>query len=191
MKRLWLTVGFLALAAPLCAQTLILPPTITKGTQGTTGFAVQELKDAGRTNISFTVDAATPASSETLVQFTLHKAGADTASQNTYTVTAGKTFRLQSIFVYYAMTSTTLSEIRVAFRENTGGTCAANSTLAIRLGAGAPVTTATSVAHEAATQATYSIPDGMEFPAADSLCLSAIATSTSSAVTITVNGYEY
>jgi hypothetical protein len=165
--------------------------TSAKGTQTTRAIGVQEFKDAGRTRVIFTADAVTPATSETLVTFVKNVGGTATTAQTTYTVTSGKTFRLQAIHVYYAMTSTTLSEVRVAFRENTGGACTAASALAVRLGAGVPATTATSVNHEAATQADFTIPDGLEFPAADSLCMSAVATSTSSGLTVTVVGYEY
>jgi hypothetical protein len=165
--------------------------TSTKGTQTTRAVGVQQFKDAGRSRVTFTADAVTPATSETLVTFVKDVAGTATTAQTTYSVTAGKTFRVQALHVYYALTSTTLSEVRVALRENTGGACTAASTLAVRLGAGVPATTATSVNHEAGTQADFTIPDGLEFPAADSLCLSAIATSASSAVTITLVGYEY
>lgn len=167
------------------------PPSLNKGIQGGVGFTTQDLKDAGRQRVLFTADAVAPATTETLVTFTKNVNGTATASQTTYSVTSGKTLRVQAIHVYYAVTSTTLSEIRVALRENTGGACTASSALAVRLGAGMPVTTATSVAHEAATQADFAIPDGLEFPASDSLCLSAVATSASSAMTITLVGYEY
>ncbi len=167
----------------------VVGTTLTKGTQGATGFSTQDLKDAGRTRISFTADAVTPAASETAVTFVKTVAGTATTAQTSYTVTSGKTFRLQSLHLYYAMTSTTLSEVRLAMRE--GASCGAASALVIRLGAGAPVTSATSVAHEAATQADFTIPDGFEFPATTVLCFSAIATSTSSALTFTAVGYEY
>lgn len=170
--------------APISVTTL---PSLTKGTQGATGLSAQELKDAGRNRIAFTADRVTPAASDTLVTFTKNVGGTATTAQTTYTVTSGKTFRVQAFTIGIATSTTTAFSIRVALRENTGGTCSATSAPVAMLESA----TLTAVLNEGANFAELPIPDGFEFPASDSLCISAIASSATGTLTVTVVGYEY
>ena len=84
-----------AQATPANLQATVTQQTITKGTQGSTGVTTQDLKDAGRTFITFTADAIVGVTTEALVSFTLNKAGTTTAAQTNYTITSGKTLRIQ------------------------------------------------------------------------------------------------
>lgn len=199
-KRLTLALVWLLAASPLLAQQnvsqpapvgIATAPTITKGTQGSTGLTTQDLKDAGRSRVLFTADAVAVATTEALVTFTKDVAGTGTASQTTYTVTSGKTLRVQSITVSLTDTSTTVARVRVRLRENTGGTCTASSTLAWTADFGPlPGTQAAGLALQGPFMA--SVPDGLEFPAADSICLSEVATTNATAVlSIAIIGYEY
>jgi hypothetical protein len=168
------------------SNVLVTPPTLTKGSQGSTGFAVQNLYDAGRARVSFTADRVTPAASDTLVTFVKNVSGTATTGQTTYTVSNGKTFRVTSIYVGIANTSTVSANVRVALRENTGGTCAASSAAVAMLQVAAG-----NIAANEGADGSLAIPDGWEFPAADSVCISAIAAATTDTLTITVMGYEY
>lgn len=191
MRKLILLLALL-IAAPASAQmntSSPLPvslPTLTKGTQGANGASVQDLKDAGRSRVTLTADRVTPAVSETLVTFVKDVAGTATAAQTTYSVTAGKTLRVQAVFVGLANTSTVSANVRVAIRENTGGACTAASTAAVMLQVAAGA-----VAANEGANGSLPIPDGLEFPAADSVCISAIAAAITDTLTVTVVGYEY
>jgi hypothetical protein len=162
------------------------PPTLTKGSQGSTGYSVQNLYDAGRSRVSFTADRVTPAASDTLVTFVKNVAGTATSAQTTYTVTNAKTFRVTSIYVGIANTSTVSANVRVALRENTGGTCTASSAAVAMLQVAAG-----NIAANEGADGSLAIPDGWEFPAADSVCISAIGVATTETLTVTVLGYEY
>jgi hypothetical protein len=170
-----------------CTTANCPQPTLTKGTQGATGYSVQELKDAGRTRITFTADRVTPAATDTLVTFVINNAGTATTAQTTRTVTAGKTFRVQSIYIGVAASTTTAVSVRFALRENTGGACTASSAAVAMLNAATPA----AVAAEGSSGAEQSFPDGLEFPAADSICISAIGSTATGTLTASVVGYEY
>lgn len=159
----------------------------TKGTQATNAIPTQDFKDSGRNRVSFTADRVTPAASDTLVTFTKNVGGTSTASQTTYTVTSGKTFRIQAVYFSVVTSTTTVISARLALRENTGGTCTASSApVAMMEAAGV-----TAVANEGVSGTNMAIPDGWEFPAADSICFSAIGSTSTGTMTITIMGYEY
>src|SRR5208282_5448187 len=77
----------------------VVGTTLTKGTQGAAGFSVQELKDAGRTYVSFTATAAAGVTAEALLSLSQNKQGTVTAGVTSYTVTSGKTLRVTAISV--------------------------------------------------------------------------------------------
>lgn len=169
------------------SNVIVTPPTLTKSTQGATGFSVQPLSDAGRSRIGFTADRVAPAATDTLVTFTKDVAGTATTAQTTYTVTTGKIFRIQAITIGVVASTTTAVAIRVAIRENTGGTCIATSTPAVMLYSATPA----AVAAEGSDGEALAIPDGLEFPAGDSICISAIASTATGTLTVSVIGFEY
>lgn len=197
MKRFVLAAFVLSLGTVVHAQvqpgaasgapvSLVTLPTLTKGTQGATGLAFQELKNAGRSRVIFTADRVAPAIAETLVTFVRNAAGTATAAQTTYTVTAGKVLHIQAIHVGIANTSAVSANVRVALRENIAGACTAASPVAVLLQVAAGA-----VAANEGANTSFSITDGLQFPAADSICISMIAAAITETATITVVGYEY
>src|SRR6185437_1561099 len=74
-----------------------VPPTLTKGTQGSTGFSVQDLKDAGRNPITLWVDVIAGITTEALATMNITKGLVAQSAATSYTVSAGKTFRIQSL----------------------------------------------------------------------------------------------
>lgn len=166
---------------------LVNGPTVTKGTQAAVGFTVQDLKDAGRTYIAITLDAAAGVTTEALVTMSINKAGTVTTGTS-YTVTSGKTLRLQSISVAVRATSTTaLTAARVRLRT-AASAIAASSPLLATLDCTPP----TAAALAGATgEAQLMWPDGLEIAATQQIGVSQIVSSTSSAVTVTLIGYEY
>lgn len=160
-------------------------PTITKGTQGSTGVSTQDLKDAGRNRVLITADRVTPATSETAITFTKDVGGTATTAQTSYTVTTGKTLRVQALVFTVQPTSTTAVEGRVMLRE--GASCGTSSTAAVAVDVGS----AAAVANTGVGPAFVTVPDGLEFPAATVLCLTGISTSASATFTVSLVGYEY
>jgi hypothetical protein len=132
-------------------------PTLTKGTQGSSGYSVQDLKDAGRTSIMVTATVASTATSETLITLTKSSGLAGTTTASSNTITSGKRFRIQGMF---------------ASARNTTGTTAGVATLRLRAAvagsttASSPLQLSTSVALPAAATSvnfpTIDIPDGFE-----------------------------
>lgn len=106
-------------------------PTLTKGTQGTKGFAVQNLHDSGRTSIVLyaTGAAVGSASTETAITLTKSSGTAATTSADSFVVTSGKTFRIQGVkFKTRANNSATTHTTLVRLRLNTAGAVGTTST---------------------------------------------------------------
>lgn len=106
-------------------------PTLTKGTQGTKGFAVQNLHDSGRTSIVLyaTGAAVGSASTETAITLTKSSGTAATTSADSFVVTSGKTFRIQGVkFKTRANNTATTHTTIVRLRLNTAGAVGTSST---------------------------------------------------------------
>lgn len=182
-------------AIPAGANTIgtTLGPAITKGTQGTTGYAVQDLKDAGRAPVTYYMAIPVLATAtDTLQSLTGTKANATVVATATpAVVTAGKTFRIQRMWATYIATATSGYAI-VRLRYNTAGVVAATSPILLHtaVGAGTPAT-ANSVGIEDST-----VPDGLEVPAGTGIGITvqgfAAATATAVGYVLCgVSGYEY
>jgi hypothetical protein len=163
----------------------ITPPTLTKGTQSSTGFSVQQLHDSGRTFITFTVDAAVGTTATTLATMSINKAGAVTSSTN-YTVTAGKTLRIQNFSLAVKQTNATMNNSRAYLNATASGTVATSSPVVDSLIVAAPVATTNAVGVVDANLA-----EGVELPAATNLGMSHIEVATTASVYISINAYEY
>jgi len=165
----------------------VVGPTLTKGTQGATGFSVQNLKDAGRTYVTFTSDAVAGVTSETLLTMTQNRQGS-TSSASTYTPTSGKTLRIQSITVGVQSGAGAGEWVRVKFRHNTAGATTTSSALVYTVACGTPQ-------NQAATggQVTAPIPDGLEIfgDGTQTIGFSHISSATTNVESITICGYEY
>lgn len=169
------------------------PPTLTKGTQGATGFSTQDLKDAGRTLWSYTADNVVPVlTTDTIVTATKLLGDTSTGSVTTYAVTSGKTLRVTGITITMVPSSTTVAQIRVRLRTNSGGACIASSALVGIWSVSSPPGT---IAASAGGVASLSVPfpDGLEFSGATrNVCLSMNALGAAAQlVDITTTGFEY
>lgn len=101
--------------------TAVTQSALTKGTQGANGVSTQDLKDAGRTAVVLSATAVTSVTSEAMFTLNIWKAGTVT-SATSYTVTAGKTFRLQAIQFgcRFATPSTTVTFANCRFNVRSG-----------------------------------------------------------------------
>jgi hypothetical protein len=178
-------------AAPVNVTTL---PTLTKGTQGSTGVTVQELHDAGRTMVTFTADNVVPIlTTDTIVTFSKLVADTVTASQTTYAVTSGKTLRITGIEFSMIPSSTTVGYLRVRLRQLASGACTVAAGHVVGVwGVSTPPGTIAANAGGALTQS-VSFPDGLEFSGATmNVCISMnVLGAAAQTVNITVHGYEY
>lgn len=167
----------------------VTPIVLLKGAQGSTGFSVQDLKDAGRTYITFTADAIAGVTSEALVSFEKNMQGTTTAAVTSYIVTNGKTFRIQSLTLAIQSGSALAEEwIRVKIRHNTAGATTIASALVYTASCG------TNIAATAAVDClSIAIPGGIEIygNGTQSIGVSHISSATSNVESITLCGYEY
>lgn len=155
-----------------------------KGTQATNAVGVQELKDAGRTLISFVFDNIAGITTEALGTMTINKGGTTTTG-TTYTVSTGKTLRIVSFALTVINPSTTAAASRARIRS--GASVTATSSIVAALAAGAPAAVAF-----AGGMADMAYPDGIEIAAGQQVGISHIESSTiASGVNVCVVGFEY
>lgn len=110
----------------------ITASTLSKGVQGTTGWSTQPLKDAGRTNIMWTIDnQAITAVAETLTTITESRDGSTTSTFTSKVITSGKKLRINSFFASIDAGGTTPAISRCSFkiRVNNSGTVTTASPL--------------------------------------------------------------
>jgi hypothetical protein len=121
------------------------PPTLTKGTQGSTGVSTQDLKDAGRSSIMVTASVASTATSETLISVNKSAGLAATGAASSNSITTGKRFRIQGIYASARNTTgTTAGVATIRLRAAVGGSTTASSPLQITTAVALPAA-ATSV----------------------------------------------
>ena len=178
---------------PANLQMTATPIVITKGTQSTTGFTTQDLKDAGRNQVHFyTIIPVLSTATDTLQILTGTKAGlAVIATATPAVVTTGKIFRVTRLAATYIATAVSGYGI-VRLRFNTAGVVTINSPIAATLlvGAGAPTTANSTASEEAA------LDEGWEFAAATGVGISvqgfaAVTPTAVGYVLVSVTGYEY
>jgi hypothetical protein len=170
-------------------------PAITKGTQAANGFTVQPLRDAGRNTIAMTAEFTFAQTAETLLTMTLSQNGGTTTTFTSRTITSGKKFRIQAMFMEVEAlgSGTTPQRAYLRLRVNTAGATTTSSPLQAILGVG--VTTAIVKATE---KGTLEFPEGLEFNG-DGTATFGLSLETPDWVTstatgrakITVIGYEY
>ena len=163
-------------------------PTLTRGTQGSTGFSTQDLKDAGRSSVMITAEAVAGAASEALVTMTWSAGGAATTTGTSYPVTSGKRLRLQCMTITFVSTATTANTTRIRLRENASGTAIITSPLqwSARVG----WATATFIANQSQTQQ-IDFPDGFEWPGGAGLAISHIEAAANGTIDLALVGFEY
>jgi hypothetical protein len=166
----------------------VLPPTLTKGTQGATGFSVQNLRDAGRTSVHLTAEAVAGATSEALITLTQSKGLAATSTGTNYTVTAGKTLRLTSLTVSWIATTTTANTARVRIRAAVSGAVTTSSPLqhSFRLA----WESATFIANEGKT-VEKAWPEGIDIPAGATIGVTHQEAVANGTLDVSLTGYEF
>lgn len=109
----------------------INPPALTKGTQGAIGLSVQNLLDAGRNVICWTVDRTAAASaSEGMVTVTASVNGAATTTYSSYTITSGKYLYIPNVnWSVYNSTGSVIQQNFLRIRVNTAGAAVVASPL--------------------------------------------------------------
>jgi hypothetical protein len=168
------------------SNVIVTPPTLTKGTQGATGFSTQDLKDAGRVIKTYGGFHFTPATTEGLVTLTPVSDGTAGSTGTTFAVTAGKRLRLQSMSVVSRASGTTAVGVQVSLRMTASGSVSASSPLVATIGAGL-IGTQVAVA---ASSNFITFPDGIELSGTMQFGISQIGIATAGA-SVTLIGYEY
>lgn len=158
--------------------------TVAKGTQAARALGVQDFKDSGRTIKVFSA-TFTAATTEALITLTPITNGTAGSTGTSFSVTAGKTFRIQSMFVTTRNAGAAIQGVVCNLRMTASGAVAANSPLVCTVGAGSLSATANNVGQGAAD-----VPDGLELSGTMQFGISQIGTATAGN-TITLIGYEY
>jgi hypothetical protein len=182
---------------------LIQPQALTKGTQGSNGFSVQDLKDSGRVGVFWTVSQFSPAAAtDALLTVTESRDGAATTTFTSKVITSGKRLRLQTCHLTYEISGTTVANLRpiyIRIRINTAGAATTSSPLVCTLGIvpAAVYSTAAILLGGGANQE-YTFPDGFEFlgDGTKQIGISSIApgwvtTTTLPLLTMALTGFEY
>lgn len=155
-----------------------------KGVQPAAALPTQDLKDSGRTYITLYVDRIAGATTEALVTMSINKGGVLT-SGTSYTVTAGKTFRIQAVNAEILNTTTVAN--RVSMRVRAAASVLVTSPIIAMAMAAASAALAASGATDP-----HAFPDGLEIPSGQQIGISQLATvTTAGIVSMTVVGYEY
>lgn len=170
-----------------------LSPAITGSGTVTVGFSAQATatgplqvrdgKDTGRTFLVWFCDAIATVTSEALISIAVNKAGSGLAAATTYTVTTGKTLRLQTLSASVAESSSTVQYVKVRVRSG------ASVTTSSQVCAGLFV--ASSGATNNAGYAEQCIPDGLEIAGGQQVGISMVSGTVNGLATITLIGYEY
>ncbi len=166
----------------------VAAPTITKGTQGATGFTTQDLKDAGRVMVSITASAVATATAEALISMIAYRDLVAGAAATTFAVTAGKRFRIQKIQVTCRATSTVNNSGIVRLRMLAGTVLVGSpvhDSIGVSAGQITPVVAGTAQSH------TIGYPDGLELSGTMQLGLTQLFTANTSTLDVHITGYEY
>lgn len=165
-----------------------MPAATAKGVQAATFGNMQQPKDSGRSKVLLTLTKTASITTEALLTMTIKKGDATTTAATTYTVTAGKTLRIQSIFLSATLTIAGVTAVAIRLREGAaaGGTVALASDIIAELEVSANIATI-----GISGQQTLIYPDGLELTGGQQLAVSELATTVDAAVTIVITGYEY
>lgn len=178
----------LALSQP-GASAPIIPPTITKGTQGTTGVTTQNLKDAGRAivNAATAIAGVTCVTVEALLSLNFSRDCAATAAGTSIAVTAGKRLRVLAIVVGIRSTGAAVLSGRISLRMNPAGAVAATSPII----AIASLSQKAAALAEAGSEICIPLPDGIEFSGTQQFGLTQVCSAITGVVYASIIGYEY
>ena len=182
-----------AAVVSLSPNSPIALPTITKGTQGSTGITTQDMHDAGRTSIVYyaTGVAAGTTTTETAITLTKSSGTSSTSSAASFVITSGKRFRITAIaFATRGNSTATVQTTTFSFRINTGGAVTTSSTpILLQMRSATPATAS------AWDRVLMPIPEGFEILGDGTIQfgITANATYTTNAPTwdVMIMGYEY
>lgn len=173
---------------------LVAGATLTKATQGATGFSVQDLKDAGRSARNILLDSfAVAAITETLNTMSYSTDNGTLTTGTSYTVTTAKRLRIQAVSVglHTIAGNTTAVTVIVRIRVNNAGAATVTSPVQMVI----PLA-GIAAANQNADTVVIAIPDGWEFVAGAGIgvtttCVGFVATTAAPKVDISIIGYEY
>jgi hypothetical protein len=174
--------------ANLIGSVNAVPPTLTKGTQGATGFSMQQLKDAGRVMFSaHTVIAgiAGVAAEATLTMIS-QRDGTEAATAVTNAVTAGKKLRLTHIIVGFVSTAAAVVSVRVALRMNPTGAMIVTSPIVFIV----PLPSGAALA-QAGNIWSVEVPEAIEFSGTQQFGLTHVGSVATYTLWASLIGYEY
>lgn len=170
------------------ANNVVTGPTLTKGTQASTGFSVQNLHDAGRTLFAAATAIAgvTAVNAEALMTLDVSRDGAAASSISTIPVTANKRLRLTGMMVGMISTAAAVLSARVSLRLNPSGAATAASPIVITV----PLSSAPATA-QMGNEVFVPFPEGIEFSGNNQIGVSHVANVTTGTLWVTLFGYEY
>ncbi|SRR6266568_950467 len=160
--------------------------TSVKGTQTSRFLGTQDAKDAGRVSKVLSAFKFTPAVTEAMVTLTPVVNGGAGTTGTSFAVTAGKTWRLQSLTVVIEDSTTTAVGVAVYLRIGAAGAAIVTSPV---IAAVAAALDGTQVARQA-TSNSVTFPDGIELSGAMQIGISQQGVATADATVVLV-GYEY
>jgi hypothetical protein len=167
----------------------VVGPALTKATQGSTGFSVQDLKDAGRVSFAAAtvVGGVTCVTTEALLTMVPVRDGTAAGTATTIAVTSGKRLRIQSITVGHRSSSAAVLSARFTVRINSNGAAAANGPILAILS----TTQQAAALAEAGDSQTLTFPDGLEISGTQQIGITQVCSATTGVVYVSIIGYEY
>jgi len=153
---------------------------VAKGTQANYAVGTQDLKDSGRISVNLSNAGVAATTTETLVTLTIAKSGLAATSASSYTVTSGKTLRIQMFGIMSSNTSPVAYVLNL--RGNTSGTVTTSSNLLAALGGIATSTYPSNL---------ITVTDGFEVAGGTSIGFGFSSSSTGTAIYLSIFGYEY
>lgn len=181
---------FLNASIPAGSNTIgtTLGPTLTKSTQGATGYTTQDLKDAGRViwSVASAIAGVTAVTAEALVTMIPQRDGTAVATATSHTVTAAKRLRITSMTAGLISTGAAVLSGRVSLRIGAAGAATATSPIVVTLAIPSGAALA-----QAGGEVNQSFPDGIEFSGAMQLGVSQVCSAATGTIWVSLTGYEY
>jgi hypothetical protein len=157
------------------------------------GDVIRNKVDVARTSVLLGADGVTPAIAETVITFTkVIGGGTLTTAQTSYTITSGKTLRIQAICPSFTA-GAAANRVRVALRLNTAGACVAGSNLILPVAELAPGYGTAAASEGGVFGGCAVFPDGLEISGngTKALCLTENAVAASGQLTVNLVAFEY
>jgi hypothetical protein len=161
---------------------------VAKGVQATNALGVQELKDSGRTPLVYEISAVAGVTTEALLSLTPLTGFVAGAAATTFTITSGKTFRIQAMTLTVRTTTTVAAGAVVRLRITSTGTPTTSTPVTATVGATSGSGTTVS---GWANSATVTFPDGLELSGTMEFAISTLASSTSCTLDVSLIGFIY